>query len=570
VSNGGAEELAALLRRIDGRGYPAYRDLKGTWELPVAGTPCRLRVDHVQGDPFAPPSRLRFELPPSVAGLPPEECAPLPRALGVASFLARAFAGAMGGKPGGGAIRMAAPGQEVLDQTAVRVGPDGGVEARFTVGLPAAGRRVLGRAAATLLLNELPGLVARTLLASAHDPAQLRLHARTNEDAVVLRGQLEALGLVAFVADGAVLPRRSGVDPRPMTGVAAVPFRSPPSLRVTLRLAAGEEVEGMGIRRGVTLIVGGGYHGKSTLLRALERGVYNHRPGDGRERVVTDAAAVKVRAEDGRSVTGVDLSPFIRTLPGGRETRSFSTPEASGSTSQAASMVEAMEVGARVLLVDEDTSATNLMIRDRRMQALVPGDAEPITPFIDRIQDLHGERGVSSVLVLGGSGDYLDVADTVVAMTGYLPEDATERARGVAAAFPTGRVVDVPPLPSPGPPRVPLPGSVDPSRGRRPVSIRPRGVDTVLFGEAEIDLHGVEQIVSTTQTRALGEALHLARERWMDGRRSIPEILDLLEEILDREGLDALGRGTEGDLAEFRRFELAATLNRLRGLELAP
>jgi predicted ABC-class ATPase len=335
-------------------------------------------------------------------------------------------------------------------------------------------------------------------------------------------------------------------------------------------VAAGEEVEGMGIRRGVTLIVGGGYHGKSTLLRALERGVYNHRPGDGRERVVTDAAAVKVRAEDGRSVTGVDLSPFIRTLPGGRETRGFSTPEASGSTSQAASMVEAMEVGARVLLVDEDTSATNLMIRDRRMQALVPGDAEPITPFIDRIQDLYRARGVSSILVLGGSGDYLDVADTVVAMTEYLPEDATERARGVAASFPTGRVVDVPPLPAAGPPRVPLPGSVDPSRGRRSVSIRPRGVDTVLFGEAEIDLHGVEQIVSTTQMRAIGEALHLARERLMDGRTSISGILDLLDEVLDREGLDALGRGTDGDLAEFRRFELAATLNRLRGLELAP
>ena len=101
----------------------------------------------------------------------------------------------------------------------------------------------------------------------------------------------------------------------------------------------------MGIRKGITLIVGGGYHGKSTLLKALEAGVYNHIAGDGREFVITDDTAFKLRAEDGRSITGVDISPFIKNLPNKKDTVHFSTEDASGSTSQAANLMEALESG---------------------------------------------------------------------------------------------------------------------------------------------------------------------------------------------------------------------------------
>ena len=181
-----------------------------------------------------------------------------------------------------------------------------------------------------------------------------------------------------------LLPRRSGVDDRPLEGGGVVPFRSPESLRVVLQAPNAGSVPGMGVPVGVTLVVGGGFHGKSTLLRALEAGVYNHRPGDGRERVVSDPDTVKVRAEDGRAVAGVDISAFIDGLPLGQDTHHFTTPNASGSTSQAATIVEALESGAHALLVDEDTSATNFMLRDRRMQSLVPKDAEPITPFQPR------------------------------------------------------------------------------------------------------------------------------------------------------------------------------------------
>jgi predicted ABC-class ATPase len=564
------QELAEILDHIDGRGYKAYKDLKGRWRLPGFV----LVVDHVQGDPFAEPSRVRALLDPGESGLPAEACVPGSRAVGTACLLARRFgaeareAEPRKGSGKSGLIRIEAPGQEVIPNTAVQVGPDGSVEARFRVGLPARGRRVMGAEARTLLLEVVPAVVDRSLRAGAHDPDDIRRHWEANEDADALRGALADAGLVAFVADGARLPRRSGVDDRPLEGEGVVPIRSPGSLRVTLRAPHAGGVTGLGIPRGVALIVGGGYHGKSTLLRALERGVWNHRPGDGRERVVTDPDAVKVRAEDGRSVAAVDISPFIGDLPDGTDTRRFSTENASGSTSQAAAIMEALESGASALLVDEDTAATNFMIRDRRMQALVPGEREPITPFIDRVRELYDDRGVSSVLVLGGSGDYLDVVDTVIAMTDYLPEDVGERAGEVAREFPTGRIAETPgPLPE-SPPRVPRPRSVDPSRGRRSVRIRVRGEDAIHFGEGEIDLSGVDQLVSWAQTRAVAEGLLLARDRFMGGGVPVPQVLDRVMATLSDEGLDALGHGDSGELALFRRHELAAALNRLRGLEV--
>ncbi|RMH11772.1 MAG: ATPase, partial [Gemmatimonadetes bacterium] len=407
------------------------------------------------------------------------------------------------------------------------------------------------------------------LLARAHRPDVLLEHALVNEDAEALRAQLRPAGLVAFVADGAMLARRSGVDDRPLEGAEAVPFRAPDALRVTLEAPNAGPVTGMGVREGVTLIVGGGYHGKSTLLRALERGVYNHRPGDGREFVVTVPDAVKVRAEDGRAVGGVDISPFIGTLPGGRDTRAFTTPNASGSTSQAAAILEAVEVGATLLLVDEDTAATNFMIRDRRMQELVPAAAEPITPFVDRVRELYERWGVSSVLVIGGSGDYLDVADTVVGMRDYRAADLTAEARRVASRVPTGRRPEAPAPLAGRPARVVEPGSLDPRRGRRERSVKARGTHTVSVGVETIDLSAVEQLVHPAQAEALAHAL-LRLHGLVDGRRTVAELLGHVERTLSEEGLDALDARRTGGLAGFRRFELAAALNRARKLRARP
>jgi predicted ABC-class ATPase len=513
-------------------------------------------------------------------------CRSGPRALGVACRVARRFGEGrvedlVEGR--GVGLTITVPGQEVLPISAIILGSDGGVEARFTAALPGRGRRIDGGAAVRLLLEELPRVVEAALTAAAYAEGDLERHAQVNEDAEALRAQLRPRGLVAFVADGSILPRRSGVDERPLEGSGVVAFESPASLRVTLERPNAGPLSGMGIPEGVTLVTGGGYHGKSTLLRALALGVWNHRPGDGREGVVTDPDAVKIRAEDGRSVAGVDISPFIGRLPGAEprgeggspsDSRSFSTSNASGSTSQAAAIMEALEAGARVLLVDEDTSATNFMIRDRRMQELVPRAREPITPFVDRVRELHRSLGISSVLVLGGSGDYLDEADTVLTLDAFQCQEVTARAREVAAGHPTGRMREAPaPMGLPGP-RCPDPASLDPSRGRHAIRIRARGRDRIEFGAADVDLSAVEPVVSNAQLRGIAEALGWVATGLRSGRLEgdIPTLLDAVEEAMTRataEGgtpLDALGRGTEGDLAGFRRHELAAALNRVRGL----
>ena len=304
------------------------------------------------------------------------------------------------------------------------------------------------------------------------------------------------------------------------------------------------------------------------------RGVYPHVPGDGREGVVTRGDAVTIRAEDGRRVERVDLSGFIGRLPGGRLPGAFTSDDASGSTSQAANIVEALEAGSRLLLLDEDTSATNFMVRDARMQALVAKEREPITPFVDRVRELAG-LGVSTVLVMGGSGDYLDAADTVIEMRAFQPHAVTEAAREVARAHPTGRTPEHGAAFALPEPRVPLPGSLDASKGRRELRIAVHGRELLEFGVEKIELRGVPQLVDASQTRAVGQLLEVARRRFIDGKAGLPEILDALDALLDERGLDALGPEAErgprhpGDFARPRRYEIAAALNRLRSVRVA-
>jgi predicted ABC-class ATPase len=561
--------LRDSLRRIDGRGYKAYKDLRGAYDFGRYA----LFIDHVQGDPFASPSRLRVRVPAAVAQFAPALFSNRARKTALEDYLTRGFGAACGararrdrGSGKSGQIYTADCAQEVLERTSARVTSEH-VEARFFLGLPAFGRRIAGRQAEEMLFHDVPAIVTASLLYGSLPAAEVLRHVETVEDAQALRGQLEPSKLVAFVREGAVLPRESGVSDRPLQG-QVVPFESPDSLRVEMEGPNCGRVAGMGIPEGVTLIVGGGYHGKSTVLNAISRGAYDHLPGDGREYVVAHEDAVKIRAEDGRFIEKVDISPFISNLPFGRDTTAFSTPNASGSTSQAANIIEALESGAKVLLLDEDTSATNFMIRDERMQALVAKEKEPITPLIDTIRTLYEERGVSSVLVMGGSGDYFDVADTVIMLDGYRPHDATEAAQAIAEEHRTGRRVEFAGHFTDRRARVPLAQGVQARRGRR-VRIRARGEEAISFGREEIDLSAVEHIVEQSQVRACGWIIHEAADRLFDGKRGLPEILDLIERELDGEGLEAMVPDLAADYARPRRHELAAALNRLRTLRVA-
>jgi predicted ABC-class ATPase len=577
------DDLRRILARIDGRGYKAYKDIEGSYDFGAF----TLYVDHAQGDPFASPSLVRVRVPQGVAQLSATLFANKVRRVALQDFLARQVAAAIRtvtrghrGTGKSGLMFIDEGGQEVLERTAVVVN-NGWVEARLQVGLPAAGRTVLGRQAEEMLCRELPQIVDRALLWKNLPQRDAQRFVECVENQEHIRSRLDELNLIAFVADGSILPRASGASDAPMPATQAVPFQSPESLRVTIELPHPFTpsplhpftISGLGIPRGVTLIVGGGYHGKSTLLKALERGVYPHVPGDGREYVVTSRDAVKIRAEDGRRVEKVDISPFISDLPYGRSTTAFSTDDASGSTSQAANIVEALEVGAKVLLLDEDTSATNFMIRDARMQSLVAKAHEPITPFVDRVRELYERLGVSTVLVMGGSGDYFDVADTVIMMRDYLPLDVTADAKRIAQSLVTQRKIETPqPLQSVAC-RSPLPSSFDPSRGRREVKIDAKAVDLILFGSDPIDLRFVEQLVDFSQTRAIGYAIHHAVENFMDGKARLRDVVDALEKLFNERDLDALApfrRNDEhpGNFARPRRYEIAAAINRLRTVRM--
>jgi predicted ABC-class ATPase len=563
-------ELPADLERIDGRPYPAYRDLR---DRCYSAGRYRLRFEHVQGDPFASPSRVRIDAPAAVADLPPSARAATDARRAAADFLHRALFRALrserqhAGSGKRGLVEIASLGQEVLERTALTVASDGSIAIQLTVGLPAAGRRILGRTAADILATRLPRALDAAIARESIDMPRLTRHIDTVEDQVALRSMLHERGLVAFLAEGSILPRLSGADDRPLRD--AIPLDVPDSLACTLEAPHAGRVRGLGIPRGVTLIVGGGYHGKSTLLAAIARCVYDHIPGDGRERCITADDAVLVRSEDGRAVRGVDLRPFISNLPLGRPTDRFDSDDASGSTSQAAAIVEALEIGARVLLIDEDTAATNFMIRDARMRRLVPAAQEPITPYLDRVRQLHDERGVSSVLVVGGAGDYLDVADTTIQMQAYRPRDVTREARHVAAAIPLGEAAPHPPGVWPAPaPRVPDPRGLDPSRGARAERVRSVTTRAIEFGAEEIDVSLLGQLVDPNQCRLIGDVLLACARGLVDGRRSIAELCDLVEQRIAAEGLAAIAAPGFGDRARPRRFEIAAALNRLRSLRI--
>jgi predicted ABC-class ATPase len=557
------EHLRQTLRRIDRKGYKAYRDIQGEYQIGAL----RLAIDHVQGDPFAAPSRMRLIFERDDLNLP--NTANRIQRVALEDYLARRFRQQTErvprtptGSGKSGLIEIDAGRQQVLERTACRV-TDDRVELRLSVGLPAQGRTILGRTASTLLTGDLPemGWAACRL----GDRSEAERFIETVENAASLRGQLNERGLVAFVANGAILPRESGVSDRPLRG-DVVPFESPPSLEVELQRLHGDPVRGMGIPDGATLIVGGGFHGKSTLLKALSNGVYNHIPGDGRELVVTRGDAVNIRAEDGRSVVGNDLTGFIDDLPLGRSTEHFSTENASGSTSQAANILEAIESGCRLMLMDEDTCATNFMIRDELMRALVPDHSEPITPFIDRVRQLYEQGGISTVLDMGGAGDYFSVADTVIWMDEYRPLDVTDRAKALAR-----NARQDPERPWAGPvQRIPDPSSIDPTRRNR-TRVQARGTEAVEFGRDRIDLRQVEQIVDPSQTRGIAEILVFAlRSRIVDGQSTVSEILDRIEVALKDKGLDSMSayRGHPGDFARPRRYEIAAALNRLRSLRV--
>ena len=596
-------ELTSHLHAIDGRSYAAYKAIVGRYRSPLGWV---LYIDRIQPDPYAPPTAIRVVLPLALTGADArltgftprltganetltEANEPLTvtnshltasptRAVALRDYLARTLRELLKDQ----AISIAPAGQEILERSSVNLhetwqddfstpafnAPGPYLELRLRWSLPAFGREIAGRQAARNLNLDLARAVAGLDLRESELGAEAWKHCQVAEDHAALQEILVERGWVAFLADGANLARRSGVSQLPLEG--GIPLTAPETLAQTVQLPHAGAVRGTAIPAGVTVIAGGGYHGKSTLLNAIARGIYPHIPGDGRELVATVPEAMAVRAADGRAVTGVDLRPFISHLPGrDADPAQFTTANASGSTSQAASIMESLELWGQpaqaALLLDEDTCATNLLIRDQRMRALVSSEREPITPLVDRIRALHRERGISTLIVMGGSGDYLDVADQVLIMDSYRLVDATAQARQVCASQPR---VDT------SLPDFPLPAQRLPQRPeakrRGPSRTRALGTQRLVLDRHEVDVADVSGLVDEGQALAVAWALRALLERHFDGRTSLSQALAQVAKRLDDVGLDALGEAHPAFLVRPRLVDVGAAVNRLRSLQVNP
>jgi len=563
--------LHQKLSSIDGKDYGGYQSLLGTYDFDLF----KLIIQQIPKDPYAPPHTgiYRIQVRRGDNRIVPLKTESKVQRIACADFLARQFfdassdiAKGIRGTGFSGMVTINQPGQAILERNSVVI-TDDMIEIRCFLGLPADGRKINADIAEDMIFNELPEIVAASVLMENINPSALQKHIAAAEDARYLRGQLDAMGLVAFIADQAVLPRQSGTSDKPMSGKSAIPFSSPESLKKEIDLPHAGKIRGMGIPRGIILITGGGYHGKSTLLNALEVGIYDHIPGDGRELCVSNPQTVKVRAYSGRSVVKTDISPFIKNLPFQKDTTSFCTENASGSTSQAANIIEAIEVGAKVLLMDEDTCATNFMIRDSKMQQLVDKKDEPITTFIDKVKQLYVERQISSILVLGGVGDYFDVSDQVVQMINYRPSDMTSRAHEIAALFPAKRNIEDESYPFHIQERMPISASIDPHNDYGKFAVYAKEVHRLNFGKQVIDLTDLEQLIELSQTKALGFAVAYAK-KYMDGATPLGEVVQRVAKEMDESGIDIISDRISGHFAWFRALELAFTLNRLRGFDV--
>ena len=560
-------ELKEQLRNMDHKSYPLYKSLKGAYRFPKFV----LHIDHVQGDPFAAPSDISVTVDLKKADFPAYALKNTLTKDTLADVILREFSKQINqfsfkakGSGKSGLLSVSHPGQEVLKRTAAQIN-DKEIVIRFSVGFPANGRTINAKELDKIFFEYLPVCVENALYYKNLDAKRVEEAIALAEDQQAIREQLKEQGLVAFVADKAVLPRESGVSAKPMKG--AVPFASPESMKVTMDLPYAGKITGMGIKKGITLIVGGGYHGKSTLLKALEMGVYPHIAGDGREYVITESDAVKIRAEDGRSIKDTDISMFINDLPNGKDTKTFSTEDASGSTSQAANVVEAMEAGAAALLIDEDTSATNFMVRDELMQRVIHRDMEPITPFIERMRDLYENQGISTILVAGSSGAYFQVADVVIQMDRYVPKEITALAKEAASQYPA---LELPEgnVKLPESRRCPKKNAGLVHKGR--IKIKTMGRDGVVLNHENIDLRYVEQLADSEQLTCLGYLLRYMEEQEFDGRKEAGQIIKRLVKKLEAEGFAAVceSGNVPGNLAMPRKQEVYACVNRYRGMKL--
>lgn len=552
-------ELKNILQDINGEDYQSYKSIEGEFLF----NDFILYVDHVQDSPSSPPSKIRVKISQELALFPKDTYSNRSREIALRDFITRRFYDSIQSSQTTAFISIDCPGQEILEKTTAFV-DESFVELRFDINLPSLDDKVASNLLEEIFFIKLPEILNNSIIYKNLEKEALYQHIETSEDADFLRNELENLRLIAFVAEHSILPRNSSTSSLPMESNEAVPFESPNNLKMDVELPNKGQITGMGLPRGITLIVGEKDQGKSTLLKAIEMGIYNHIPGDGREFVVSNPNSVQIVAEEGRSIKNVDISSFISSHASGNDTHSYSTENASADISQAANVIEAVELGADVLLIDQDSSADNFLIPSPALSNSNDKLNEGFTTYVNQARNIFNGYMVSSILVIDSSENYFDIADFAIQMKDYKAYDIeleesqfTDQNRVTNSDIFFGNI----------PERIPIVESLDLEIQEREMKISPNENKCIQFGSTIVNLNYLDQLISISQIKAIFETITYAK-KYMDGNKSLRQVTSLVMLDIGRSGLDALNPMLSGEYAEFRKIELAAVINRIQSLKV--
>jgi len=451
------------------------------------------------------------------------------------------------------------PGQKILPRSTIQI-TDEFTDIRLAMLIPTQRGRIDGIALQSVFFDDLPMIVQEALLYCNMDSTEVESFVGLMEDADDIRQSLAQRGLVGFVGSGAMIDRAPGTDVPSYESERTLVID--PALQISFDTPHHGSISGVGITSGVTLILGDMFSGRIELMQALASGIYNHIPGDGREYIVTMPDTVYIASEPGRSVHRVDLGCFLAE-------QDYSSISAGPYHSQAASLIEALEVGARVIIMDESDSCPGFFGGDDRVQSLL-GEREGIASLASRARQLAQELGVSTII--GGHAavaSFIPIADTILSIKDGVITNITKEAKASLSSIPEPSVppYDFTQLIETA--RWVIPSSIDASVGRMDGVIHVEDTGTVTFGRYTIRLGITHQVADIQQTLTLGLIIEYARQRYLDKPRPLRELLDLVERDLSTEGLEQITREVRGDLARPRRYEIAAALNRLPSLRVS-
>lgn len=563
------KEFYNLLTELDGQPFSEYQQMEGDFDFSRYVIKCA-KIDMEGGD--HPVFSIR--VPQTIAEIPEYLFDSPVRRTAMEDLLLRCLAANIEGianfDESGVARRhilSASPNQKIIPRNALQLTKEY-IEVRLQIVLPTQnmildGEEMLaidGEMAHQLFFEDLPEVISNSLLYCNTDADMADRFVNSMEDADRLRQHLGASGQVGFLGEGALVARVTGEDSPDYERLTPVEIDE--GLVEEVEVPHAGTIRGINIPSGLTLILGESNSGRVDIMDAISQGIYNHIPGDGRETVVTVADAVNIRSEVGRCVQNVDISAFASELPDGGNPAAYSTVSAGSFTSQAASTVEALEAGARVLLFDEHSSSSTFLSSDTRVSPLLGASSR--NTLAARARQIVDELGIS-IVVAGSSlvAEFIPIADKILKVENFCISDITEEAKALEIV-PSSVANDTATLSSLlSRSRWVMPSSIDPSVGREDLVICTDDQSYIQFGRSIVDLSEIRQIADVDQARAIGFVLYYAKLRYMDEGYPVREILDLVDRDLSNEGLNALASDLRGDFARPRRYEVAAALNRL-------